>query len=265
MKELSINLIAALIYTALGFAVSRIWIYYRQRFKKEYNKITYFRVIRLRFRDRDDAPYYIRHHHTLKGERDAVYDETWVLNGIQCTRREKLLPVHITSSGIVDAIQIMPVLDQNADNHPHTRNDAGKFTFSHPEPSVQLAAVGTLINGLQTSDNWWYGTTAQYDGQTLLLILDFTSLPYETCPVKSVTSVLERNCKIIAKETVAQQWFEEHYGQDIHYLRFRNAKIGDVIKFTFTIDVEAIPRIKNEGVPQPSIAMDSLHSESVRR
>src|SRR5262249_52439299 len=161
-------------------------------------------------------------------------------------------PVRITSSGIVDAIQIMPVLDRDADNHPHTRDDAKMFTFSHPDPSTQLAAVGTLINGLQTSDNWWYGTTAQYDGQTLLLILDFTSLPYETCPVNNVTSVLERDRKTVLKESVAQQWFEDHVGPDLFYLRFKNAKKGDVIKFTFTIDIDAIPRIKNQGVPLSS-------------
>lgn len=252
MKDLGINLIAALIYTVLGIIMSRVWLFYRSRFSKEYSKFTYYRVIRLRFRDRDDAPYYIRHHHTLDNVFDAVYDETWVLNGMQCTRSEKLEPVRLTSSGIVDAIQIMPVLDRDADNHPHTRNDAKSFVFSHPTPSTSLTAVGTLINGLQSSEEWWYGTTAQYDNQTLLLVLDFTSLPYEHCPIVNVTSVLERDRQQIPKESVATQWFEEHVGQDLFYLRLTNAKKGDVVKFKFTVEKDLIPRIKTKKAPRPS-------------
>lgn len=265
MKDLAINLIAAIIYTALGFFVSRIWIFYRQRFTKEYSKITYYRVIRLRFRNRGDAHYYRRHHHTVKGASDLVYDETWVLNGMQCTKPEKLEPVRITSSGIVDAVQIMPVLDRNADVYPHTRDDAKMFTFSHPKPSTQLVAVGTIINGIQTADQWWYATSAQYDGQTLLLILDFTSLPYETCPIRNVTSALERNRIIIPKEAVAQQWFEDNVGDDLFYLRFKDAKKGDVIKFTFKIDIEAVPQIKADEIPKPSAPQDAWQGDSTGR
>ena len=253
MKELAINLVAAFIYTVLVFGAGRFLFYYRHRFTKEYSKITYYRVIRLRFRDRDDTPYYIRHHHTIKDISDAVFDETWVLNGMQCTRPEKLEPVRITSSGIVDAVQIMPVLSGSVDPYPHARDNATMFMFAHPEPSTQLVAVGTLINGLQTSDNWWYGTSAQYDGQTLLLILDFTSLPFETCPVRDVRSVLERDGKTVRKETVSQQWYDDKIQSDLYYLRYKNAKKGDVIKFKFTIDIELVPRIKDEGVPCPSI------------
>src|SRR5215510_10061888 len=248
MKDIVTNLVAALIYTALGFAVSRIWFYYRHRFTKEYIKISYYRVIRLRFRNKNDSPYYTRRHHTIKDKSDAVCDERWLLNCMQCTRPEKLSPVRITSSGIVDALQIMPILNRNADEYPHTRDNATMFTFDHQDPSPQLLAVGTLINRIQTPDNWWYAMSAQYDDQTLFLIMDFTSLPYENCPVRNVISSLERDGKTVRKETVAQQWFEEHVGPDLFYLRFKNAKKGDVIKFNFTIDIEATSRNKSEEV-----------------
>jgi hypothetical protein len=247
MRDLIIDLIAALIYAVLGFAASRVWIFYRRRFSKQYLKFTYYRVVRLRFHDRGDAPYYQRHHHTIEGAPDAVYDETWVLNGVQCTHRESLGSVSITSSGIVDAIQIMPVLDRNADNHPHTRNDAKSFKFSHPEPTTNLAAVGTLINGIQRPEDWWYATTAQYDGQTVILVMDFTSLPFEERPISNVTSMLQRGGAAVPKEAVAAQWFEDHVGSDLFYLRFKNAKKDDVIKFTFTIDRNAVPRVKASG------------------
>jgi hypothetical protein len=174
---------------------------------------------------------------------------------VHCSHREKLEPVRLSSSGIVDAIQILPVLDRDADNHPHTRDSAKVFTFSHTEPSTQLAAVGTMINGLQDEKEWWYGTTAQYDGQTLLLIVDFTSLPYEQSPIAGVTSQLERNRVVIPKQSVEPQWFEDHVGDDLYYLKFRNARKGDVIRFKFTVNKDLIPAIKTRGTaPRPSKA-----------
>jgi hypothetical protein len=242
--SISNNLIAAAIFSTLGFLASRAWTLYTKHFSKEYSKLTYYRVIRLRFKERGDPPYYIRHHHTVKDRSDEVFDETWALNGIQSSKREKLAPVRLTSSGVVDAVQIVPVLDGNADNHPHTRDKVGNFIFSHPEPSTQLAAVGTLVNGLQTKDNWWFATTAEYDGQTLVLIADFTSLPYEICPITEVTSVLERNKIVVPKEAISQQLFEDHLGVDLFYLRLKDARKGDTIRFTFTINKDAIPRPK---------------------
>lgn len=252
MRDLLINLLAALIYAALGFAASRVWSFYRQRFSRQHIKFTYYRVVRLRFRDRGDTFYYQRHHHTIEGVSDEVYDETWVLNGVQSTHREKLEPISITSSGEVDAVQIMPILDRNADNHPHSRNDAKIFKFSHPEPTTHLAAVGTLINGLQIPEDWWYATTAQYDGQTLILIIDFTSLPFAGHPIIDVVSILQRKGMMIPKQTVSAQWFEDHVGSDLFYLRFKNAKKDDVIKFKFTIDKHAVPRFKTKGSTRAS-------------
>ncbi len=255
MKEIILNIIAWVICVIIGAVASRVWTFYRQRFAKEYSKFTYYRVIRLRFRDRGDAPYYVRHHHTIEGVSEPVFDETWCLNGAQCSHKEKLEPVRLTSSGLVDAIQIMPVLDRDADNHPHTRDSAKVFTFSHPNPSTQLAAVGTMINGLQTADQWWYGTTAQYDGQILLLIVDFASLPYEISPIFDVTSQLERDRVVVPKQSVEAQWFEDHVGSDIYYLKFKNAKKGDVIKFTFSVNKDLIPIVKTKGgTPRPSKA-----------
>jgi hypothetical protein len=252
MRDLFINLFAALIFAAAGFAASRLLTFVRRRFSKRYSKFTYYRVARLRFQKRGDLPYYHRRHHVIKGTPSAVYDETWVMSGVHCTHPDKLQSVPITSSGMVDAIQIMPILDSNADNHPHTRDDGRSFRFSHSEPTTQLTAVGTLINGLQNPEDWWYATTAQYEDQTLILVLDFTSLPFDSCPISNVTAVLERDRALVSKESVASQWFEDHVSSDLFYVRFKNAKRGDVIKFTFAIDVDAIPRItvSDEGRPQ---------------
>lgn len=253
MKEIGFNVIAWIICLVVGALASRAWTYYCLRFGKEYNKFTYYRIIRLRLRDRGDAPYYIRHHHTIEGRADAVFDETWCMNATQASQKGILEPVRITSSGSVDAIQITPVLNRDADNHPHTRGSSKVFTFSHPEPCTQLAAVGTLINGLQTSDHHWFATTAQYDGQTLLLIVDFTSLPYDTCPISNVASQLERDRIIVPKAHVEPQWFEDHVGSDLFYLKFKNAKKGDVIKFTFVINKDLIPVVaSNVATARPS-------------
>lgn len=253
LEDITANLVASFFWMMIGFACSRIWAFYKSKFHRAYSKITYYRVIRLRFKDRGDAPYYLRHHHTLKNVSEPVYDETWCLNGARCNHKVLLEPVKLSSSGLVDAIQILPVLDRDADNHPHTKDNASLFTFSHPKPSTDLAAVGTMINGLQTEANWWYATTAQYDGQTLLLILDFTSLPFEKCPVSSVTSSLEREKITIPRQSVESQWFEERVGNDLFYLRFRNARKGDVIKFSFSLNLDEIPIIRGKtDRPMPS-------------
>ena len=239
------ELIAGWIGAIVGWLGYRFWSTYKSRFSQNYAKFTYFRVIRLRFRERGDSPYYDRKHHTIDGSTEPVFDETWSLNALQCAIPELLSPVQLTSSGIVDAVQLLPTLDKDADNHPHTRDSAGMFTFSHPEKSTNLAAVGTMINGLQSSENWWFGTTAQYDAQTLVLVIDFSSLPFECCPVRNVRSVLERNRKEIPKSGLESQWFEDHFGDDIFYLKYTNAQKNDVIKFVFDIDESQVPKSRS--------------------
>jgi hypothetical protein len=255
VKDIILNLIAALIFVVIGAIASRAFAFYQLRFRKEYTKVTYYRVIRLRSRGRGDDPYYVRHHHTVERISEPVFDEAWCLNSTQCNQNEILQPIQFSSSGLVDAIQIMPVLSENADNHPHTRAKTNTFVCAHSEPTTHLTAVGTMVNGLQTEDQWWYGTTAQYDGQTLLLILDFTSLTYETRPISDVRSRLERNSVSIPKHNIESQWVENHYGSDLFYLKYKNAKKGDVIKFEFVVNWELVPVVKDRSsIPRPSKA-----------
>lgn len=251
MREIGLNVVAWVICVAIGAVAARLWTIYRQRFVREYLKFSYYRVVRLRFRDRGDSPYYVRHHHTIEGVSELVYDEVWCLGGTQCSHKERLEAIRFTSSGLVDAIQIMPVLERDVDNHPHTRDSSQVFTFTHAEPITQIAAVGTLVNGLQASDQWWFGTTAQYNGQTLLLVVDFTSLPYETCPIFDVSSRLERDRVTVPKQSVEHQWFEDRLGSDIFYLKFKNAKKGDLVKFTFSVNKDLVPAVKAKN-PRPS-------------
>ncbi|MEM6688858.1 MAG: hypothetical protein AAF664_05490, partial [Planctomycetota bacterium] len=231
MSDVINELIVGWIGAVLGWLAFKGWHLYRERFSRDLVKFTYFRVIRMRFRERGDSPYYHRQHHTIDGEIEPVYDETWSLNSIQSRVPELLHPVQLTSSGVVDAMQVLPTLDKDADNHPHSRNAAGIAGFSHHEKCTNLTAVGTLVNGLQKNEQWWFGTTAQYEGQTLILVVDFSSLPFERGIVHGIHSVLERNRSVMTKAGLESDWFEDQLGNDIFYLKFTNAQKGDVIKF----------------------------------
>jgi hypothetical protein len=242
IENIFTELVAGAIGTVLGWIGFKFWAQYRARFVQVHTKFTYYRVIRLRFRDRDDAPFYSRDHHTIPNLVEDVFDETLVLNGSHTNIARRLEPIVLTSSGVVDALQILPVLDKDADNHPHTRDEAKRFTFSHDHPSNTLAAIGTIANGLQVPSEWWFGTTAQYDNQTLILVVDFSSLPFDACPVQHVETLLERARGVIPKSRVESQWFEEHLGGDLFYVKFADARKGDVIRVTFEIDKDKVPR-----------------------
>ncbi|MEM6363406.1 MAG: hypothetical protein AAF745_03195 [Planctomycetota bacterium] len=237
MNDLVVGWIAAV----LGWFAYRVWQMYRERFSQQVVKFTYFRVIRLRFRDRGDEAFYERKHHTLKDHTEPVFDETWTMNSIQTRVPEIIEPVQVSSSGVVDAMQLLPHLDHDVDNHPHSRGSADVFTFANPEKNTNVTAVGTLVNGLQHATDWWFGTTAQYDGQTLILVVDFSSLPIDRGIVHGVTAALERNRANVPKASVESQWFEDQLGDDIFYLKFTNAKKQDVIKFNFQVDQTRLP------------------------
>ena len=244
INEFIISIVSGWVGAALAYIAIKTYTKHKATFDKKHSKFTYFRIIRLRNRERGDQPYYVRHHHTINIQ-EPVFDETWSLNGSQCNRQEVLEPIRLSSKGIVDAIQIFPTLSRDADNHPHSRESANLFIFSCSKPTDRIAAVGTMINGMQVQEDWWYGTTSQYEGQDLVLILDFSGLPYEVTPIKNVRSILERDRKVVPKEEVYSQWHEEKIENDIFYLRFINSKKDDVIKFEFEITWGSIPLTVN--------------------
>lgn len=236
------ELVAAWIGAIIGIAIAYLWSFAKTRFGRQYVKFTYFRVIRLRFRHRGDAPYYTRTHQTISGVKEEVYDETWSMNAAQCNIPDLLEPITLTSSGIVDAVQILPVLDHDADNHPHSRDDARVFTYTHPTKSTSLGAVGTMVNGLQNSKDWWFGTTSQYDKQTMILIVDFTSLPFESSPIRNVETMLERHRQVVPKASIQSQWFEDRVRNDLYYVKFTGSQKGDVVRISFDIDLTDVPK-----------------------
>ncbi|HUB67325.1 MAG TPA: hypothetical protein VL981_07575 [Candidatus Methylacidiphilales bacterium] len=244
MKDITFSIISWVICLVIGTVCTKLWTYYRLKFSKEHTKVAYYRLIRLRLKSRGDKPYYRRKHHTSKEILEQVYDETWCLQAALCNQKDKLEPIQFDSSGMVDAIQVLPTLDYGMNTLPSTKEKGKAFIYRHPEPCAQIMAVGTMINGLQTPPNWEYGTIAQCDGQTVILILDATSLPVQICPITNVTSHLVRNGKEISKKSVEGQWFEDHVGSDLFYLKFKNAIQGDDVHFKFEINQDLVPIVK---------------------
>jgi hypothetical protein len=257
IRDVLINLLASGIGFCIAWMVLRLKVLHRTRFSQEYIKFTYYRVVRLRFKDRGDLPYYERVHHTLKGRTTEVFDEAWCINATMVKFPEVLEPIQLTCSGMVDAVQIVPVLNRSTDNHPHSRDDSKQFICHHDLPSNRFAAVATLINGLQTPSEWWYGATAQYNGQSLSLIVDFSSLPLERSPIRGIRSVLERDNAVVMKENVQKDWFEERIKDDMIFVRFTNARKGDLIRILFDIDFDLLPRQRARETPHRTHASDS--------
>jgi hypothetical protein len=244
-RDLGINLVASVVFSAATWLALRAWAAQKERFGQDRVKLTYYRVLRLSLRARGDSPYYERTHHAPKiAAREGpqpVYDEVWCLNSSFSRLAEIPEDIRITSTGVVDAIQVLPVVAQDADNHPHTRDNPGMFTATHGAPTTRLMAAGTLVNGLQETENRWFATTAQHDGQTLVLVADFSSLPFASDAVRNLHAIASRNKQPIAKESLVSNWYEERVSDDIYIVRLTDAKKNDVIRIDFQIDEARVP------------------------
>lgn len=239
IQDLFHNLLTGWIGAILAWLALKTWNFYKIRFEQRYTKFTYFRVIRLRIRDQGHRPYYQRSH-TSEGTSTDVYDEVWCMNSLHASKADQLQEIRLTSSGLVDAQQILPLVQQNRENHPHLRDQLNSFTCGYEGETTHLAAAGTLINGLQNRRDWWFGTTAQYDNQTLLLVVDFSSLPVFETPIKGVSTSIERDRKELSKSKVHAQWFEDRRNDRVFYVKFDSAKKGDAIKIHFDVNVAAL-------------------------
>ena len=239
-----VAVISSLITAGIFWSAGRI----RARLRIRFSKLTYFRVIRLRLKSRGDAPYYLRRHHTIAGHEEEVFDEVWVLNGTLSNSFTELQPVRITSAGVVDALQILPVIAKDADSRPPTKNRVGDFTFAPSKPTNKLVAVGTCVNGLQEPKDWNFSTTAQHPGQDLYLVVDFSSLPYDSGVIGNPKFRLFRQGKEHSRQPFIDsgQWYTETVGNEIFYFRFLNAKRDDMIEIDFEVDESAISAPRGE-------------------
>lgn len=243
--DLGINILASVLFAVAGWIGHKTWEAHRRRYGQERVKLTYYRVLRFAVRGRGDPPYYSRSHHSepineAEGAQ-LVYDEVWCLNSSFSRLPEVQPPIRITSSGTVDALQVLPVVALDADNHPHTRDNPSQFTAAHPDPTLRLMAVGTLINGLQLPTQRWFGTTAQHDGQTLVIVADFSSLPFARRAIRDIHATVIRAKQTVPKESLVTAWYEERISEDIYIARLSDARRDDVIKVEFSIDEDRVP------------------------
>lgn len=221
----------------------RLW---HRRFRRQYGKFTFFKVLKLRIREHGHEPFYTRKHHVLEDASEPVFDEVWVLSGTQSNYRTRFKETALTSSGMVDAFIVLPEVLRSSDNHPHRRHRKDEFVFSYPAPANRIAAAGILVNGLQDSSQWWFGTTAQYDNQELVLVADFSSLPNAASIVYDVRGCLLR--KDAGGEPVAEVLGVDVFGEDIFSLTYPHPRYseqvtvneGDAIKIEFKLDLDAL-------------------------
>lgn len=233
------------IWAAIPIAAMYCYRVWQRNFQRQYGKFTLYRIVRLRVKNRGDKPYYTRHHHFLDAEED-VYDEAWVINGVQSNYPTQFSALPLTSSGMVDAYMVLPEVLPSADNHPHLRSRKDEFRFSYPEPTTRMAVAGVLVNGLQNESDWWYGTTAQYDSQDLTLVVDFSSVPDASKVVKNVSAHVERTKKGGQREK--QPLPLGKFGDDIFSTVYEGADKNDTIKITFEIDIDNLERLRTENI-----------------
>lgn len=223
----------------------RLW---HRRFRRRYGKFSFFKVLKLGMRDQGHEPFYVRRHHVLDDASEPVFDEVWVMSGAQSNYPTRFKEMPLTSSGMVDAFIVLPEVLRSSDNHPHRKHRKDEFVFSYPAPANRIAATGILVNGLQDRSQWWFGTTAQYDGQELVLIVDFSSLPNAARIVYDVRGCLVRRDG--RGEAVDEVLGVDAFGEDIFSLSYPHPKYsgqvtvneGDAIKIEFKLDLDALER-----------------------
>lgn len=225
------------IWMAIPVIVLGIWRFYQQRFKKRYIKLVLFKVIRLRLKNLGQPPYYFRKHHSLEDIEEPVYDETWVINGTIANQPTILEPITVTSSGSVDAYQILPSISISKDIHPHRKDDPKEFQFKEETPSRSIAVIGVLTNGIQDEKEWWYGSTAQYNEQDITLIVDFSSLPNAENLIKQVTGTWVSQNHPGSKGKISEIPVAINpIGKDIFSVLQKNCHLNDVVKIKFQLD-----------------------------
>lgn len=217
---------------------------FRYRFRRRYSKFTLIKVVRLRFKSHGHPPFYTRTMQTKEAESMEVYDEAWMLNGALCNFNVDMRPILITSSGASDAYQFLPAVSGATDIRPHRSQMAGFSTFSSKDKTDRLAALGVLVNGLQEEKDWDYATTAQYRGQDLSLVVDFSSVADVESVVTQVTAVRRRDVGGRVEEVPVPL---NMVGSAIYSAEVKGAQQDDVLALRFRFNREAV-KLNDGGV-----------------
>lgn len=231
------------IWAAIPLLIVWLWRLYQQRFKKRYTKLAIFKVIHLRLKSLGHSPYYVRKHHSVEGVEEPVYDETWMINGTVANQTTLLQPILVTSSGFVDAYQILPSVTISKDIHPLRGKSTKQVEFREDAPTRSIAVVAILINGQQSEDQWWYATTAQYNEQDITLIVDFSSLPNASNLIKDVMGLwISKH----PRETISPLAINR-IGKDIFSVSQKNCRLEDVVKISFQLNMKEMKNISDAG------------------
>lgn len=167
-----------------------------------------------------------------------------MLNGALCNFNVQMRPILITSAGTSDAYQILPAVSGATDIRPHRSELPGFSTFSSKEKTDRLAALGVLVNGLQDEKDWEYATTAQYRGQDLSLVVDFSSVADVEDVVTQVMAVRRRSVSGRVEETPVPL---TPVGQSIYSAEAKSSEEDDVLALRFRFNREAV-KINDAGV-----------------
>ncbi|WP_221030586.1 hypothetical protein [Actomonas aquatica] len=217
---------------------------FRYRFRRRYSKFTLIKVVRLRFKSHGHPPFYTRKMQTKEAEPEEVFDEAWMLNGALCNYHVDMRPILISSSGASDAYQILPCVSGAADIRPHRSQMTGFSSFSSKEKTDRLAALGVLVNGLQDEKDWEYATTAQYHGQDLSLVVDFSSVADVEAVVTQVTAVHRRSVGGgVEEKPVAVTMV----GSAIYSAEMKQAEQDDVLALRFRFNRDGV-KLHDGGV-----------------
>ena len=231
LTDLTIGIGVSAILLIAGFLFSLGLQWYRERKRRRVDDVSLFTVTKLRSREEGHAPYNVRTHPTLKGaEPTQVWDESVSVSLKATNYQHTMRAGESTTSGTEYRLELFPNAGLPGDLNIHRVRDSGIFALQPKEETFALASVTTRWNGLQSPDEWWYGTTAQYEGENLTLVVDFSLIPNAKDIVQEVTA------KTQWPDGTAKQWDPTPIARTIYAASAEGCAKDQLLELRFTLD-----------------------------
>lgn len=223
------------------FAMTALAAYSRSKYKelskKTYSKLTIFHITRYRSKALGHTPYYTREHQTaeqsgLSLEAEPVFDETVSMTLAVSNFKHVLRPLRCGTDGHADCYRIAPDDDSLwIDHNFNDKKNPSSYLVQMNDPGNVLALSMTRWNGLQ-DNNAEYGTTAEYAGQHVSLMIDVTHVPNHEKLFRHFAGYYEPSERTTAPVALPRT----DLAKGVYRWSYTCAHPGDVIRVKFEID-----------------------------
>ncbi len=235
------EVVAGFVLLAFGSGATYLWAKFRAATQKWNRKITMFHVIKFRQESEGHLPYYQRQNLSALAagaeiDPQDVFDESIGVTIATSNYKHRLCELKASSIGSADCYRVMPV-DKGMWNDSNfiQREQFSGFTVGAGVDDEQLGFVMTRWNGLQSGD-WRYGTTAEYDGQEVTLLLDFSRIPNH----EQIFEAVEARLKPVDGECERETLSRVNVGPGVYRWTKVCEHAGDLLLATFDVRPESI-------------------------